>query len=88
LSRTLLQGAAARYIAVDFAVPNPDAALHDIAVDSQGVAWVNQLNVTAWENSIRRPMNIPRFLRPPATQKSAFSITWVRPREASGTRSG
>jgi virginiamycin B lyase len=45
LSRTLLQGAAARYIAVDFAVPNPDAALHDIAVDSLGVAWVNQLNV-------------------------------------------
>jgi virginiamycin B lyase len=45
LSRTLLQGAAARYIAVDFAVPNPDAALHDIAVDAQGVAWVNQLNV-------------------------------------------
>jgi virginiamycin B lyase len=45
LSRTVLQGAAARYIAVDFAVPNPDAALHDIAVDSQGIAWVNQLNV-------------------------------------------
>src|SRR5258708_9783345 len=45
LSRTALQGAAARYIAVDFAVPNPDAALHDIAVDSQGVAWLNQLNV-------------------------------------------
>jgi virginiamycin B lyase len=45
LSRTLLQGAAARYIAVDYAVPNSDAALHDIAVDSQGVAWVNQLNV-------------------------------------------
>jgi len=45
LSRTPLQGAAARYIAVDFAVPNSDAALHDIAVDSQGIAWVNQLNV-------------------------------------------
>ena len=44
LSRTLLQGAAARYIAVDFAVPNSDAALHDIAVDAQGVAWVNELN--------------------------------------------
>ncbi|HEY6258701.1 MAG TPA: carboxypeptidase regulatory-like domain-containing protein [Xanthobacteraceae bacterium] len=44
LSRTLLQGAAARYIAVDFAAPNPDAALHDIAVDAQGVAWVNELN--------------------------------------------
>jgi hypothetical protein len=44
LSRTVLQGNAARYIAVDFAVPNGDAALHDIAVDRQGVAWVNELN--------------------------------------------
>ena len=44
LSRTLLQGAAARYIAVDYAVPNPDSALHDITVDPQGIAWVNELN--------------------------------------------
>jgi virginiamycin B lyase len=44
LSRTPLQGAAARYIAVDFAVPNSDAALHDIAVDTRGIAWVNELN--------------------------------------------
>jgi virginiamycin B lyase len=44
LSRTLLQGAAAKYIAVDFVVPNTDAALHDITVDPRGVAWVNQLN--------------------------------------------
>jgi virginiamycin B lyase len=44
LSRTLLQGEAARYVAVDFAVPNSDAALHDIAVDPRGVAWVNELN--------------------------------------------
>jgi virginiamycin B lyase len=44
LSRTLLQGDAAKYIAVDYAIPNHDAALHDIAVDRQGVAWVNQLN--------------------------------------------
>ena len=45
LSRTLLQGAAARYIAVDFAVPNSDSALHDITVDPRGVAWVNELNL-------------------------------------------
>ncbi len=44
LSRTPLQGAATRYIAVDFAAPNPDAALHDITVDPQGIAWVNELN--------------------------------------------
>jgi sugar lactone lactonase YvrE len=44
LSRTLLQGDATKYIAVDFAVPNSDAALHDIAVDRRGIAWVNELN--------------------------------------------
>jgi virginiamycin B lyase len=44
LSRTLLQGEAARYVAVDYAVPNSDSALHDIAVDPRGVAWVNELN--------------------------------------------
>jgi virginiamycin B lyase len=44
LSRTVLQGPAARYIAVDYAIPNSDAALHDIAVDPRGIAWVNELN--------------------------------------------
>src|SRR5262249_40301144 len=44
LSRTLLQGDAGKYIAVDYAIPNLDAALHDVAVDRQGIAWVNQLN--------------------------------------------
>ena len=44
LSRTLLQGAAAKYIAVDFEGPDLDAAYHDITVDPRGIAWVNQLN--------------------------------------------
>jgi virginiamycin B lyase len=47
LSRSLLKGDAAKYIAVDFEGPNPDAAFHDVAVDSRGVAWVNQLNLYA-----------------------------------------
>jgi virginiamycin B lyase len=47
LSRTLLKGDAAKYIAVDFEGPNPDAAFHDIAIDARGVAWVNELNVYA-----------------------------------------
>jgi virginiamycin B lyase len=45
LSRTLLQGDAAKYIAVDYDIGNPDAALHDIVVDPRGVAYVNELNV-------------------------------------------
>jgi|SwirhirootsSR2_FD_contig_61_3501024_length_1782_multi_4_in_0_out_0_1 virginiamycin B lyase len=47
LSRTLLKGDAAKYIAMDFENPNHDAAHHDVVVDSRGVAWVNQLNVYA-----------------------------------------
>src|SRR5262245_34385837 len=47
LSRTPLKGVEAKYIAVDFEGPNPDAAWHDVAVDHRGVAWVNQLNVYA-----------------------------------------
>ena len=47
LSRTLLKGDEAKYIAVDFEGPNLDAAYHDITVDPRGVAWVNQLNVYA-----------------------------------------
>ena len=47
LSRTLLKGDAAKYMAVDFGGPNPDAAFHDITVDARGVAWANQLNLYA-----------------------------------------
>lgn len=45
LSRTLLKGDEAKYIAVDFAGPNSDAAFHDIVVDRRGVAWANELNL-------------------------------------------
>ena len=44
LSRTLLQGPAAKYIAVDYEIANTDSALHDVTVDPQGIAWVNELN--------------------------------------------
>ncbi len=46
LSRTLLKGDGAKYMAIDFE-GNPDSAFHDIAIDRRGVAWVNQLNVYA-----------------------------------------
>ena len=63
LSRTLLKGDAAKYIAVDFEGPNPDAAFHDLTVDPRGVAWANQLNVYA----------LARF------DPKTFTFTEVRP---------
>jgi virginiamycin B lyase len=43
LPSTLLKGAAAKYVAMEFSLP-PGAEPHDIAVDSQGIAWVSEKN--------------------------------------------
>jgi virginiamycin B lyase len=42
LPRTLAQGDAAKYIAVEYELPNNKAEPHEIAVDLQGNAWVTQ----------------------------------------------
>lgn len=42
LPRTLTQGAATRYIAVEYELPNPNAEPHEVAVDSEGNGWVSQ----------------------------------------------
>src|SRR5258708_36490597 len=49
LSRTLLQGPAAKYIAVDFAIPNSDAELHDVAEEARGDPRGNQLETYSIE---------------------------------------
>lgn len=42
LPRTLVKGEAAKYIAVEFELPNPNAEPHEVAVDSDGNGWVSQ----------------------------------------------
>jgi len=42
LPRTLLQGEATKYIAVEYALPIPDAEPHEVAVDSDGNGRVSQ----------------------------------------------
>ena len=42
LPRTLLQGEAARYVAVEYELPIRDAEPHEVAVDSDGNGWVSQ----------------------------------------------
>ena len=42
LSRTLLQGEATKYIAVEYELPIRDAEPHEVAVDSDGNGWVSQ----------------------------------------------
>ena len=64
LSRTLLKGDAAKYIAVDFEGPNTDAAFHDIAIDSQGTAYVNELNLYSMGKFDRKTFTFSE-IRPP-----------------------
>jgi len=64
LSRTLLKGDAAKYIAVDFQGPNTDAAFHDIAIDSQGTAYVNELNLYSLGKFDRKTFTFSE-VRPP-----------------------
>ena len=42
IPRTLVKGEAAKYIAVEFELPNPNAEPHEVAVDSDGNGWVSQ----------------------------------------------
>jgi len=42
LPRTLLQGEATKYIAVEYELPIPDAEPHEVTVDSEGNGWVSQ----------------------------------------------
>ena len=42
LPRTLVQGEAAKYIAVEYELPNNKAEPHEVAVDLEGNAWVTQ----------------------------------------------
>ena len=42
LPRTLVQGEAAKYIAVEYELPNNKAEPHEVAVDLDGNAWVTQ----------------------------------------------
>jgi sugar lactone lactonase YvrE len=42
LPRTLVQGEATKYMAVEYELPIADAEPHEIAVDSEGNGWVSQ----------------------------------------------
>lgn len=78
LSRTLLTGAGAKYIAVDFAGPNPDAAFHDVTVDSRGIAWINQLNVYALARFDPKTLTFSE-VKPPALGTTPGTLAHMGP---------
>ncbi|MGH9786028.1 MAG: carboxypeptidase regulatory-like domain-containing protein, partial [Terriglobia bacterium] len=84
LSRTLLKGDAAKYIAVDFEAPNPDAAFHDLTVDPRGVAWANQLNVYALAKFDPKTFTFTQIPPPAGTAKLSVLAHMGPPTRAAG----
>jgi len=60
LPRTLLKGAEAKYVVMEFNLPR-GAAPHDISVDSQGIAWTSEHGVEGWINEYGETGLISRF---------------------------
>jgi len=84
LSRTLLAGSAAKYIAVDFEAPNLDAAFHDLTVDPRGVAWANQLNVYALAKFDPKTYTFSQVPPPAGTAKLSVLAHMGPPTRAAG----
>jgi streptogramin lyase len=87
-SKTFSSGTAARYIAVDYAVPNLDSALHDITVDPQGIAWVNELNQYKLGRFDPKAYEFTE-VSPPSGQAKLTALNHMGPPvRGAGTRSG
>ncbi|OFW36337.1 MAG: hypothetical protein A3J28_03320 [Acidobacteria bacterium RIFCSPLOWO2_12_FULL_60_22] len=76
LPRTLLQGEAAKYIAVEYELPNAEVEPHEVTVDSEGNGWVSQ----------RRGGHIGRFdpktflyteIAPPPAQSKSLRLNGI-----------
>jgi virginiamycin B lyase len=64
LPTTLLKGAAAKFFAMEFSLP-PGSTPHDIAVDSQGIAWVSERNTGMLGRFDPASMTYTRTASPP-----------------------
>ncbi len=64
LPPALLKGAAAKYIAMEFSLP-AGAQAHDVAVDSQGIAWVSEKDTGMIGRYDPKSMTYSRFAVPP-----------------------
>lgn len=75
LSATLLNGAAAKYVAMEFSLPRGSMP-HDIAVDSQGIVWVTERNTGMLGRFDPRSLAYTRITCPPG-KDSTFQLNAV-----------
>jgi streptogramin lyase len=75
LPTALLNGASAKYVAMEFSLP-PDSMLSDIAVDSQGIAWVSEGNTGMLGRFEPNSLAYTRIPSPPS-KNSKFQLDSV-----------
>jgi virginiamycin B lyase len=72
LPRTVLQGPAMKYMAVDYELPDPDRDPHDLTVDTRGVAWVAERNGCCLAKFDPTTFSFSEVAMPPAASKTVY----------------
>jgi virginiamycin B lyase len=81
LPSTLLKGAASKFVAMEFSLP-AGSAPHDIAVDSQGIAWVSETNTGMLGRYDPNSLSYTRIAVPPGkTPKLQLNAVAVDPQD-------
>ncbi|MBI4483753.1 MAG: carboxypeptidase regulatory-like domain-containing protein [Acidobacteria bacterium] len=80
LPRTLLQGEATRYIAVEYELPNTNAEPHEVTVDSDGNGWVTQRRGGKLGRLDPKTLVYTEIAPPPAPSKNLrLNAIWAGP---------
>jgi virginiamycin B lyase len=72
LPRALLKGAATKYTAVDYELPDPDRDPHDLTVDPHGNAWVAERNGCCLAKFDPTTFAFSEVALPPAASKTVY----------------
>jgi virginiamycin B lyase len=80
LPRTLMTGAAMKYVAVEFEIPTPNTEPHEVTVDSDGNGWVTQRRGGKLGRLDPRTLTYTEVAPPPAESRSVqLNAIWGAP---------
>ena len=80
LPRTLVSGAGANYVAVEFEIPTPNVEPHEVTVDSEGNGWVSQRRGGKLGRLDPKTLTYSEVSPPPAESTSVqLNAIWAAP---------
>ena len=80
LPRTLVTGAGAKYVAVEYEIPTPNVEPHEVTVDSEGNGWVSQRRGGKLGRFNPKTLTYSEVSPPPAESPSVqLNAIWAAP---------